>query len=63
MKNKFIERGAEVGNQIFNQRSLKKDFRTVIPSIKAALFYVLFPHMKLDILLVISTIRKKLCPL
>lgn len=34
MKNKFIERDSKVGDSIFNQRSLEKDFRTLIPSIK-----------------------------
>ena len=34
MKQKFIERDPKVGDTIFNQRSVEKDFRTLIPSIK-----------------------------
>ena len=34
MKNKVIKRDVKTGDTIFNQRSLEKDFRTLIPSIK-----------------------------
>lgn len=34
MKQKFIKRDPKTADTIFNQRSLEKDFRTLIPSIK-----------------------------